>query len=351
VKLCKITDLKEGDLLARAVFGYDYQILLADDTILTSDYIEKLHNMGITEVYIHENDYLVNESPSVIRLEMEKSFHKSVRGILEKHVHSRNQDLQKLSQTAEEIIMNILEEKDVVDRIYDIKERSSDIYEHSISTCTLATLVALKMRLDKKTIHDISVACLLHDIGLRYLNFEYDGSDFDDFSSVQKSEYYKHPIYGYTALKDEAWISEIGKYIILYHHECVDGTGFPLRMKDTPLEAQLVTVCDAFDEMISGIFQKRKKVHEAIEHLRDYRGKKYNEIIVNILLEFLAVYPMGTHVITSEEEVGIVIQQNRGYSDRPVIKIIKDKEGNPAAEQRVIDLKTDTTIYIEKVME
>jgi HD-GYP domain-containing protein (c-di-GMP phosphodiesterase class II) len=268
---------------------------------------------------------------------------------MEKHIYAQNKELQKLDQTANEIISNILEESDVVDRIFDIKERSSDIYEHSISTCTLATLVSLKLRLDKKMVHDISVACLLHDIGLRYLSFDFENLDYDDFNNVEAAEYSKHPIYGYTSLKDETWISETSKMIILYHHECIDGSGFPMKMKDSPFEAQIVAVCEVFDEMICGICWKRRKVHEAIAHLRSYRGKKYNETIVNILLEYLAVYPVGTYVITNFNQMGVVIRQNRGFSDRPMIKLIKDENGNMLEEQIMIDLIQDFTVSIDKV--
>jgi HD-GYP domain-containing protein (c-di-GMP phosphodiesterase class II) len=351
LKLKKLAEVKEGDLLARAVFSSDYQILLADDTILTVDYIEKLNALGITAVYVHAEGYRNEESVSAMMDEIEELFHENVKNILERHIYARNWELRKLSQTAEEIISNILEERDVINRIYDIRERSSDIYEHSIATCTLATLVSLKLRLDKKTIHDISVACLLHDIGLRYLNFEYDGRYLSDFNAVEANDYYKHPIYGYTSLKDESWISEIGKLIILYHHENLDGSGFPMKMKDAPLEAQIVSICNTFDEMISGICREQSKVHTAIEHLRVNRGKKYNDIIVNVLLEYLAVYPVGTNVITSDNEVGVVIRQNRGFSDRPVIKIFKDKDGLQLSELRIIDLKKEPTILIDKVLD
>lgn len=351
MKVCKVEDLVEGQKLSRAVLSYDYQVLLAEATVLTGDYIDKLKNMGITEVHIRDENYHNIEAVSVMKQEMVKLIHKSVRNILEKHMYSRNTELQKLSKTAEEIVMNILKEKEVVDRIYDIRERSSDLYEHSISTCSLATLVALRLGLDNEKVHDISVACLLHDIGLRYLNFEYIGRTLDDFNTVEAVEYYKHPIYGYTSIKEETWISELAKSIILHHHENMDGSGFPMRIKDIPPEARIVATCDVFDEMICGICQKRLKVYEAIENLKAFCGIRYDEKVVGALLEFLAVYPVGSIVITNEGETGIVIRQNKAFSDRPIIKIIKNKEGNPLNEDRLVDMLKENTVFIEKVVE
>ena len=33
----------------------------------------------------------------------------------------------------------------MVERVYDVKERNSDIYDHSIEVCTIATLIALTL--------------------------------------------------------------------------------------------------------------------------------------------------------------------------------------------------------------
>ncbi|MCL2719454.1 MAG: HD domain-containing protein [Lachnospiraceae bacterium] len=351
MKICKVEELLEGQILSRAVFSYDYQILLAEGTVLTEDYIEKLKRLGITEVYLYDENYRNLESVSVMKHEMKELIHKNVRNILEKHTYARNKELQKLSNTAEEIVINILKEKDVVDRVYDIRERSSDLYEHSVSTCSLATLVALKLGLEEERVHDISVACLLHDLGLRYLNFEYINRTIDDFNTVEAVEYYKHPIYGYTSIKEETWISELAKSIILNHHEYIDGSGFPMKIKDLPLETRIVATCDMFDEMICGIFQNRWKVYEAIENLKVLRGFKYDEKVVSALLEFLAVYPVGSIVVTNEEETGMVIRQNRAFSERPVLKIIRDKEGNPLKENKQVDMMKEKTIFIVKVIE
>lgn len=86
-------------------------------------------------------------------------------------------------------------------KVFDIKERSADIYEHSISLSSLAILTALRMNVDKQVIHDIGVGCLLHDIGLRYTTLDYEGKSMEDMNPEALAEYKKHPVYGYTSVK------------------------------------------------------------------------------------------------------------------------------------------------------
>lgn len=349
MKLCKLDDLKGNELVARAVYTKDFTILLSAGIRLKPDYIKKLREMEIEEIYVEEEKIYDTEEIRILTDDIEKKYKRKVRSILEKHTYHRNKDLIELSNTADNIITNILQEEEVVEKIYDIKERNADVYEHSLSVCTLSTLVALKLGLDQKKIRDIGVGCLLHDIGLRYLTVKYENRYIKDFDEVEAAEYKKHPVYGYTSLKGEEWISEVAKNVILYHHERIDGSGYPLKAKEIPTEAMIVACCDTFDEMICGIGCKRSKVYEAVEYLKNFKNVLFDGKIVEVFLEFTAVYPVGTIVITNKGDEAIVVRQNAHFPDRPVIKLLKDRDGNNLINESTRDLLEHKSIFIEGV--
>lgn len=341
MKLCRTIDLKGGEVLAKPIMTSEFQILLSDGIELRSEYIDKIKELGVEEVYIKDNT-LNQEEVLLLKSDIGDIFRKKVKKIIEKHIYSNNSELMELSKTADNIITNILEEEKLVEKIFDIKERSSDIYEHSISICSLSILLALKLKLEKKSVHDIGVACLLHDLGLRYLTINYTDEDIENLSNNEIIEYRKHPIYGYSVLKDENWISELGKKIILYHHETIDGTGFPLKARDIPYEAKIVNICDTFDEMICGIGCKRQKVYKAVEYLKTFKGIKFDAEIVDVFLKFTAVYPSGSKVLLSDGSIGKVIRQNKEFTDRPVVEI---------SDKMIVDLIKINNIFVEKVLE
>ncbi|MCH5249011.1 MAG: HD domain-containing protein [Lachnospiraceae bacterium] len=344
-KKYNVSDLTGSESLAKSVISDDFNILLSSGTILRQEYIEKLKELNITEVYVWVEG---TESTDILKKELEESFKSEVKNVLEKHTYYNNEELIELSKTADNIITNILEEEEVVDKIFDIRERSSDVYEHSISICSLATVVALHMNLPQKLIHDICVGCLLHDLGLLYITIDYTNVNVEELEEKDYAEYKKHTIYGYSALQGENWISNVSKNMILYHHERIDGSGYPLKATDIPLECRIIHVCDAFDEMICGIGCKRVKVYEAIEYLKAYRGIKFDAKIVDAFLEFTAVYPVGTYVRTNEEETGVVLRQNKKFPGRPVILITKDKDGRPVNITK--DLLEYNSVYIKEVI-
>lgn len=343
MKLCKIEELMGGEVLARPILTDEYRILLSEETVLKEEYIEKIRELGIEEIYIKDQDMVHAQEVVLLKADIETSFREKVRDILGRHTYNNSGKLSELIKTADGIIENILNEEEVVEKIFDIRERSADIYEHSISICSLATLIALKLELNKETVHEIGVGALLHELGLRYLTIPFEGKEISSLSEEEQKEYYKHPVYGYSAIKKESWISETGKNIILGHHERIDGSGFPLKIKKIPYETQIVSVCDAFDEMICGIGCTRMKVYEAVEYMRVFKGKIFDEKLVDLFLDFTAVYPAGTVVFLNDGREATVLRQNKEFPDRPVIKIKGLFEET--------DLTKVQNLFIEKVIE
>ena len=350
MKLKRLQELEGGEVLAREIMTSDFQVVLPEGAILRKEYIERLKELGITEIYITEKATETKEA-AILKSDIESSIKEKVRDILERHTYHNNNELIELNKAADSIISIILEEDRVVDKIFDIRERSTDIYEHSISVCSMAILTSLKLKIDINKIHDIGVGCLLHDIGLRYTTADYFNRDIYSLNQWELAEYKKHPIHGYSSLKNETWISELSKTVILQHHERLNGFGFPLKVKDISLECQIVNVCDIFDEMICGIACQREKVHEAIENLKSSKNVLFDEKIVNAFLSFTAVYPAGTQVMTNEGEQAVVISQNANFQDRPVIRILKDKNGNDVKDEVIKDLVKIHNIFIEKTID
>lgn len=349
MKLCSINELKEQDILAKDVMADNYTVFLYKNTILNKNYIEKLKNLNIPYVYIQDD--ISEEEIVVLKKEIEEKSRSKVKEVILKHSYNNGNELKVLSNTADNIISNILEEEEVIENIYDIKERSADVYMHSISICVLATLVALKLGLDKERVHDIGVGCLLHDLGLRYMMIEYEDQDVETLSDKEMIEYKKHPVYGYTALKNENWLSKKSKEIILCHHEKIDGSGYPLHATEISVDTKIVSVCDTFDEMICGIGRKRMKIYEAVEYLKSFKNILFDGRIVDALLDFTAVYPSGSVIVTNNGDIAVVIKQNKGFPERPIIQITRDKFGNPIEDENIVDLVKVNNLFIDSVLE
>lgn len=353
MKRIKVTELKGGEYLAEPIILETGTVLIYEDTKLKDEYIARLIDLGLEYVYIKTpvNDKDTRYSVEIFQEELREAYKNIVKDILEKHMPTNIKKLAGIINIAEDIIDEVLNHKELVDNVMNIRERDPDIYEHSLNVCALSVIISVKFGLPMETIYSIATGSIIHDLGFRYISVPYENRELSDVSKEEKREYRKHAIYGYIAVEEEDWLSQQAKSIILSHHERMDGSGFPLKLRDLEIENKIVSICDAFDCMISGIGYKQRKVYEAIEEIKEGIGLTYDKEIGEIFLSFIALYPIGTMVKTNEGEIGIVIRQNAGFKERPVIKVIKDKNGNSPRLKTEKDMMKILTIFIEEIVD
>lgn len=350
-----VDDLKGTEILAVPVITESNVVLIQSDTILKQEYIDKLKEHNQLLVYV--KDDIANTTADGTRhiFNIDETINRTqeiVGKVLDRHIYKRNSDLSIIGEAAEEIIDSVISDPDVINSMTEIRNISTDLYTHCINVCSLSTVMALKLKMTKKQVKNIAMGAILHDIGLKYIQAPYFDVSEDELSPKDELEYKKHTIYGYSSIQDENWISDISKEIILLHHENIDGTGFPFQHNGSKIkmEIRIVSVCDEFDSLISGIGNKQLKMYQAIEYMKVHAEREYDGAIVKKLLESVAVYPVGMQVLTNENEVGEVIRQNKDVADRPVMKMVRHSDGSPYTEYVEKDLLKYLTVFIIDIL-
>ena len=351
MKTISVDDLTGGEYLAKPVKLQDNQILFYEGTCLYMKHIEAILSAGIKEVCIFEQNKLSPKEKKIIKEKLRSDCTKKVQDVLESHI-TLNDGFSEIAETAMEIVDDIFNREEIVDRVYDIRERNGDLYDHCVTVASLSILTGIKMNLSKWEIYDIGVGSLMHDMGLRYLSVPYENIDVEnDFDAESLFEYKKHTLYGYSSVEKESWMSNESKKIVLFHHERLNKSGYPFKHIVMPIGVRIVAIVDAFDDILCGIGCKRGNTRQALEFIKEGRDKLFEGRIVDYFLEFIAAYPVGTIVITQNGDEAVVIEQNEHYTDRPKIRLIKDRNNNPYPDNTLIDLVENGNYTIEYVKE
>ncbi len=324
MRIRAVSKLIGGEILAEAILTREKEILIPKGTELKSEYIPLIQSLEIESLML-EDPYEDYEKPHFIIQENSiKKYTESVRKLMEGHIYHENDKSLKIFEViANDIVKEI--NSSTAEAILDMKERSSNLYEHTIMVTLLSVLVGKKLKLDEQRLYNLALGCLLHDIGLRYVTIPYEDRDLTTVEPAEMFEYKKHTILGYSALQDEKWIPQISRKMILSHHENMEGTGFPMKQKYKETECRIIQACDAFDCYISGMECKRMSVQEALDIIIGNAGKKYDKAVVDNLVSTVAKYPVGTTVKTNVEERGVVISQTVD-PENPIIMILNTDE-------------------------
>ena len=160
---------------------------------------------------------------------------------------------------------------------------------HSERVSMYAEAIALEMNIDQDDIKDIKLAGLLHDIG------KIGTSDYllDKPGALTKEEFMqikKHPAQGASILEDIKQLRNIIPYI-KYHHEKIDGTGYPSNIvgERIPLGAKILHVADSFDSMTSDRpYRSAPGLEFALNELIMYKGTQFDPDVVDSFMKILS---------------------------------------------------------------
>lgn len=316
-----VSTLKGGEKLAEPVITEEKETLISKGTTLKPEYLDLILFLGIDTVCV-EDPYESEEQPHyLVSREKRAEYTDRVRKILENHIYREKDSLEKMKPLADEIVEELLSVDETI--VIDTEERGGSLYEHTISVTLISVMVARKLGLEKESLQQIALGCLLHDLGLRYVTVPYINCDMEKVSRAEMSEYRKHTILAYSVLEKEQWLDSLPKKMVLSHHERKDGSGFPLRKKTKEIECKILQACDALDCALCGMEGNRSRIQQILEYLVEASDVLYERSVIKVIQSLVARYPVGTKVRLTTGETGIVVTQS-GNSIRPVIRTLDE---------------------------
>ncbi len=121
---------------------------------------------------------------------------------------------------------------------------------HSERVAARAVAVAQVLGLDEQAVRTVRLGALLRDIGNAKLPPAL-VQKHGELSQSERELVEKHPIHGEDILKGLAPLHSVLP-IVRWHHERLDGQGYPdrLRADQLPLEVRVVTVADRFEALL-----------------------------------------------------------------------------------------------------
>ncbi len=342
-----VDDIKGGEILARDVRLSNGSLFMSEGAVIKPTYKERLKTMGIRYVYVVSARvrHLIEQSTERIICDQCKEVLKTT---IDKYSYGVDTELAEIANIAQTVLDKILSEPEVIYNVSKIRDRSERHYLHCLNVAAISVLVGLKMKMEQERLKNMAIGAILHDIGLVYVPVDMSEIDNEDIDEATEKELRRHVIYGYSVVERESWLSPAAKEIVISHHERIDGSGYPFKLTadKISLESKIVSLCDEFDNMVYGIFTKRRKVNETIDYLMSLAGIKFDFDVVKCFVDSVAAYPIGTTVSTNEGVTGIVVRQNKGLPVRPVLEVRTAPEDSKFKEGEELDLTKELTVFI-----
>lgn len=262
-------------------------------------------------------------------------------------------DMNEARETVNNIVDDILKNKDALAWLTKIKNKDAYTAEHSLNVSILSATFARHLGHDEVDIKRIALGGLLHDVGKAKIPTEIlnkEGRYSEEEFAIMK----QHPLFGRNLLMSMAKKDHSSIDVAHCHHERVDGQGYPrkLDVSQIPYFAKIVAITDTYDAITSSrCYDNGRASMEALDIIYKCKGSQFDAELAVEFIKCIGVYPPGSIVELKTGEVGIVIETHEDNKLKPRILLVRDRN-KVEKPQKIIDLnlnlkdKSGNTIQI-----
>ncbi len=350
--LIPTSELEEGMVVAKEIRGQDQALLLRKGAQLSPTSIQLLQLLHVNGVYVDvegTEDIQVEDivSPE-IRTECQRTIERAMNGF-QRQAGARKLalDARMVEQATYGMVEELLSGKDTLVSMLDVRDWNNKLFQHSVNTAALATIIAKSLGHAEEDCKQLAMGMIFHDCGQMFLPQEV----FDKkgrLSDTEREIVRKHARVGFQKTLRGSILSPISAYIVLRHHERMDGNGYPDRLPGEELHplARIAAVVEAFDAMTSlRPYERSLMPDKAMREILSQAGTAFDRQVVLTLARHIAIYPTGSAVLLNTGECGIVAATPPGNTTRPTVRLLYGPDGRRLPFMNV-DLSLDRDRWV-----
>jgi putative nucleotidyltransferase with HDIG domain len=266
--------------------------------------------------------------------------HQLVRTVMHDARLGKAIEIDRVEPVVQNITESILRNPGALTGLLRIKTKDDYTFLHSVSVCTLLVAFCRSAGLDAETTRQAGLGGLLHDTGKALVPDEVlnkPGRLTDEEFELIK----KHPMDGYTILRESGQIGEIPLDITRHHHERMDGSGYPDKLPGDQIStlAQMAAIVDVYDAITADrCYHKGISAAEALRKMYEWSKFHFNPAQVQSFMRCVGIYPVGTLVLLESKRLGVVVEPHETNLLAPKVNVFFSTKSNTYIKPMEVDL-------------
>ncbi|SOC08049.1 HD-GYP domain-containing protein (c-di-GMP phosphodiesterase class II) [Ureibacillus xyleni] len=357
-----INDLRIGKVIAEDIYANTQYPIVLKNTKINQEhlYILKAFNILQIPILLDEKDQVIKgkqgieENSEIINIaatQVVDRFGKKYTDTVEEFKKMFNGwgagakiDITKVRGLILPLVEKILEDRTIIFDLNSLSNVKDYLYHHCIATGLICAAITQRLGYERGYVLQMAIAGTLADCGMARIPLRIREKK-EPLNQIEYDEIRKHPLYSLQMVKALPAIKEEMKEAIYQHHERLDGSGYPekVRVGSVSNFGQIIAVADTFHAMTSErLYRSKESPFKVIEMIKESEFGKFDIQVVQALVDLVAALPIGTKIELSNLERGEIMFINKFAPTRPLIKLTNTGE--------IIDLSRNRSFYISRVI-
>jgi HD-GYP domain-containing protein (c-di-GMP phosphodiesterase class II) len=252
----------------------------------------------------------------------------------------RRVSVDQVAEAVDPLVESVLRNKDALVTLLRVQRIDPNVHEHCIALAIWASLLGRQLGLPPDQIRTLALGCSLVDVGM--IRITPDILDkADPLTDEETVEYRAHVGHSLEMLDGAESVAPAIHEIVRWHHERMDGTGYPDRLagNEIPMFARIAGIVDTYDTLIGPKKSAdARSSFESLVEIQDHTPDQFQPELVERFARAIGLFPNGCLVELSSGEVGVVFSQNTGQRLRPRVMVILGPDKQRLDKLVIIDL-------------
>lgn len=272
----------------------------------------------------------------------------NLKSLVDKKIFN-NHELIEMSQ---KIVSHLFEVPFSLLALQDLIISDQPLIHHSVRAAAFGAYMAKAMNLSKPRVQELFFGILVMDVGMflvpESIRRSHTAPDPEEWKSLKS-----HPLTGYKVLVNHAYVKTSLAVISLQHHENYDGSGYPRQLRENQIDllARIAAISDRFTALLEDRYHRAGMLpYDAMRVLLGTEAGRFDPIILRAFLGAVSIYPTGSIVQLSTDELGLVLGCSSDKPLRPLVRILRQPNGKPNEALEFVDLNEKPQLYIVKAL-
>ena len=255
---------------------------------------------------------------------------------------------------ADEVVEGLAREfddtSDLLTNLVNLGSGAHSFYNHNVNVTVLSLMLGAAAGLKGEALRQLAMGGLMHDIGKIELPTQITGK-VGRLTVAEANILKQHPSVGRKLTERIRTLPKMAQAIIEFHHELLDGSGYPHGIGGAriPKQVQIVSICNIYDNLCNAQNPADSLTPKlALATLYKKFQGKLDPQLLELFIHTMGVYPPGSVVRLNDDSIGLVVAVNPRNILRPELLIYNPEVSRQ--EALIINLEEHAELAVEEVL-
>ena len=249
-------------------------------------------------------------------------------------------EIEAVESVVEDLVESIIRHPGALQLVSRMREADESSYTHALQVAVLLASFGRELGFSREQLTYLGQVGMLLDVGKLRID-ERILNKCGNLTPAEFEEVKRHVQYGLEIVESSAVAHPDLVAGIAQHHERLNGSGYPRGLHDAEISpiGKMAGIVDTFSALTSiRPYAQPVSPYAAMQQLQGWADTYFNAGLVELFIQAIGIFPVGTLVELSTGEFAVVLEPGRPQRLKPKVLVVSAPDKTPLEIPFVLDL-------------